>query len=196
MNNNHIITIVVIFVVIFVVETLVRIKLRKSLGKNLLDKDFASFDAMRNNRITMLLIPKGDLYFYDLNKAIATKNDVLIDSAVKRLEDLKLSPSQKQTVYSTVFYHYLQDGDNIKIKPYYEKLSTLSNGSISEEDVLYDTYILKGYKYLDFVEELYKKASDDKKTSIEALLSNIYKNKGDKDKANYYFNKAKERIDN
>lgn len=196
MLKSLIIVVFVIFVVVFVAETLLKSKLRRTMADCLINKDYSLFDSVRNNKLTMLLFPKNDLYYYDLNKAVALNDDGLIERTVKRLEGLKLTVNQKETIYSTVFYHYLSAENSEKIKPYYEKLSKLRGDSLSEEDVLYDVYALKGFKYLDEVLEIYENATGEKKSSIELMLSKIYENKGDKTKSKEYFDKAKNRLNN
>lgn len=197
MKKELIIGIVVVFVVIFVLEIYLKARIRKTLTTSLINDDLAAFDSIRNNRFTMLLLPKNDLFYYDLQKAVALKDDQLIDKTIRRLESLKLTDSQKKTIYSTAFYHYLSLEDAVHIEPYYQKLSELKGGDgITEEDVLYDVYAKKGHKYLDYVLDLYEKAAIDKKASLELLLARIYENLADKKKADEYFKKAKQRLNN
>lgn len=195
MKNALIIAIVIAFVIIFVGEIFLKAKIRKTLTSCLINDDLSAFDNLRNNRLTMLLVAKNDLFYFDLQKAIAQKDDEKIEKAIKRLESLKLTNSQKKTIYSTAFYHYLSLEDAIHIEPYYQKLLSLKNNDeIIEEDVLYDVYAKKGNKYLDYVQELYDKAPADKKASLELLLAKIYENLADRKKADEYFKKAKQRL--
>ena len=53
-------------------------------------------------------------------------------------------------------------------------------------DVMYDTYILKGSKYLDIIRNAAEKAGEKEKIPYYSLLADIYQNIGDKDKEKEY----------
>ena len=95
---------------------------------------------------------------------------------------------QKEALYKRGFYYFLSEEDKENTRVYYDLLKDLNIRDQETLDVMYDTYILKGYKYLDQIQKQCNEAEGDGKMALYALLSDMYHNKGDEDKAREYEN--------
>ncbi|MBQ2232621.1 MAG: hypothetical protein II423_04295 [Erysipelotrichaceae bacterium] len=62
-------------------------------------------------------------------------------------------------------------------------------------DVTYNTYVEKGSAYLDEMLEQASKVSEENKMSFYALISDMYRNAGDEEKAKEYEDQVKAYIE-
>ena len=63
-----------------------------------------------------------------------------------------------------------------------------------ETNIVYDTYILKGYEYLDEIIAETEDLEDTYKGVNEFMISKMYENKGDSQMAKEYLAKAQEHM--
>lgn len=126
------------------------------------------------------------LEYVKLNEAMIRNQKEQIEKQFKRLLK-QLTEKQKQIVYMNGFNYYLSENDEKKTKQFYRLVNTLKEEEIKQSTrISYDIFHEKGYKYLDEVLENYKQCDDEEKYVNEFLLSVMYKNKGDHEKAAYY----------
>jgi len=102
---------------------------------------------------------------------------------------------QKEALYKKGFYYYLGIENKEKTDLYYEQLKQLNIKDQHTLDMMYDIYIAKGYKYLDEINDKIKNLPQEKQMPFYALLSDMYRNKGDEEKADEYEKKVSEYTD-
>ncbi|MCR4633940.1 MAG: hypothetical protein K5648_07445, partial [Erysipelotrichaceae bacterium] len=90
------------------------------------------------------------------------------------------------------FYYYLGLEDKTKTRTYYDLLKGLKVKDEQMIDVMYDTYIDKGYKYIEDVKALSEAGSEEQRMPYYALLADMYRNKGEEDTAKEYEAKVAE----
>ena len=111
----------------------------------------------------------------------------MIDRQFDTLLDMRLSEHQKQDVYVNGFNYYLSVSDSKRIEKFYKLSKTLKNEDVKKNvEMSYNILFEKDYKYLDEVLQLYEHCADEEKYINEYLLSVMYKNKGDHDKAAHF----------
>ena len=104
----------------------------------------------------------------------------------EHFNDVRLNNTQKQAVYNRAFYYYLSLGDEKKAREYYTQLSEINPKDQETLDIVYDIYIAKGYKYLDKLLGMAEKMDDKQKLANYPLIAEMYRNKGDDEKAVEY----------
>ncbi len=183
--------IAVVFVADFGLQFYQRKKRNKTLEKLtdlLAQKDFAAFDELVDAPETRKQFPIYNLNFLKLNEAFLKEDKKQIRKAFESFNGLRMNKLQKEALYKRGFYYFLSEEDKENTRVYYDLLKDLNIRDQETLDVMYDTYILKGYKYLDQIQKQCDEAEGDGKMAFYALLSDMYHNKGDEDKAREYEN--------
>ena len=157
----------------------------QKLSKLLIDKDYKTFDELIEAPETRKLFPTFYTAFLKLNEALLQNDAKKIDKAFDSFA-MNMNKAQKEALYKKGFYYYLSIEDKTKTDRYYEQLKQLNVNDQHILDVTYDTYIKKGYAYLEETLQQIKDLDDRQKMPYYALLSDMYKNKGEEDKAKEY----------
>ena len=183
---------IAIVIIIFVGDILLqayrnkkRNDLFQKLSRLLIDKDYKTFDELIEAPETRKLFPAFNTAFFKLNEALLQDDAGKIDKAFDSFT-MNMNKAQKEALYRKGFYYYLGIEDKAKTDQYYEQLKQLNVKDQHILDVAYDTYIKKGYTYLEETLEQIKDFNDRQKMPYYALLSDMYKNKGEEDKAKEY----------
>ena len=169
-------------------------KITDKLTKLFLEGDFDALDKELDKKLTRYLVPPFNLDYLRLNEALAKGKKKEIDAQFEHFEHVRLNNNQKQLIDSNAFYYYVGNKDEKNARKYYERINA---SGLADEDKkvysrLYDTYILKGYRYLEETEKELLEAKEKEKAPLEALLAVMYENKGDKEKAQAYYRKVEE----
>ena len=159
-----------------------RNSLFEQLSSFLAKKDYASFDKLIDSSETKKLFPVYNIAFLKLNEAMLKEDKKAIDQAFDSF-DMRMNNAQKEALYKKGFYYYLGLEDRTKTRVYYDLLKELKVKDEKMLDVMYDTYIDKGYKFLEDVKTLADQMKDEQKMPYYALLADMYRNKGDEDEA-------------
>lgn len=162
-----------------------RNSLFEQLSSFLAKKDYASFDKLIDSSETKKLFPVYNIAFLKLNEAMLKEDKKAIDQAFDSF-DMRMNNAQKEALYKKGFYYYLGLEDRTKTRTYYDLLKELKVKDEKMLDVMYDTYIDKGYKFLEDVKTLADQMKDEQKMPYYALLADMYRNKGDEDEAKKY----------
>ena len=185
-------------VVIFIADVLwnlyqnkKRNDLLKKLDGFLANRDYASFDELVESKEARRYFPLFNINFMKLNEAMFKEDMEEIDKAFSSF-DVPMNKAQKEALYRKGFYYYLGIEDKEKTTEYYDLLRQLGVKDLKTLDMMYDIYIEKGYRYLDEVNETIKDLSEEKQMPFYALLSDMYRNKGDNEKADEYEKKVSE----
>ncbi len=179
---------ILILFAIFLAGMALRLLIRKSISdrltKYLMKGDFASFRKLASGKWASFFLDHFNLYYMRFNAAAAERNREEADLAVENLELLKLNASQKEVFYGNAFYYYAMMKDEEKATLYYERLKENADEEEQQEmSRIFDTYVKGGYAHLEETWEALKTASEDEKAHLEQLLSDMYRNKGDKSNA-------------
>ena len=163
--------------------------------------DFEKFETLCSQKIIQLVIHPYNLLFMQLNEAMAKKDNKKVRKLLKSFDQIKITDKQKTAVYSKAFYYYFTLGQTERSKErvneYYQKLSKYEDYDGKEEiDIIFDTFVNGGYKYLGTMLEKYTHARSEEKLECEMLLMNMYTNKGDLEEAKKYSVLAQETIEN
>ena len=107
---------------------------------------------------------------------------------LQEFEKETMSDVQKVAVHSKAFYYFLSCGDKKNTTKYY-KLLKENKAFKDEKDLerIYDTYILKGCRYL---EETKEEAEGD--PFLLAMVADMYSNRGDRENMQKYADMARE----
>lgn len=162
-----------------------RNSLFEQLSSFLAKKDFVSFDELIDSSETKKLFPVYNIAFLKLNEAMLKEDKKAIDQAFDSF-DMRMNNAQKEALYKKGFYYYLGLEDRAKTRVYYDLLKELKVKDEKMLDVMYDTYIDKGYQFLEDVKTLADQMKDEQKMPYYALLADMYRNKGDEDEAKKY----------
>ena len=162
-----------------------RNSLFEQLSSFLAKKDFVSFDELIDSSETKKLFPVYNIAFLKLNEAMLKEDKKAIDQAFDSF-DMRMNNAQKEALYKKGFYYYLGLEDRAKTRVYYDLLKELKVKDEKMLDVMYDTYIDKGYQFLEDVKTLVDQMKDEQKMPYYALLADMYRNKGDEDEAKKY----------
>ena len=152
----------------------------------LAEKKFREFDELIDAPGTRKAFPVFNLYFLKLNEAFLKEDEKEIRKAFDSFNDLRMNKVQKEALYKKGFYYYLSMEDKKNTGVYYGLLKELGIRDQETIDIMYDTYILNGYQYLDKIQKQCDEAQGENKTAFYALLSDLYRNKGDEEKAKEY----------
>ena len=156
-------------------------KLMKLLSQN----DFSSFDNLYSKSAGKLT--DYDRCFLLLDRSLLEADEKTIRKCFDEFEAIKMTEPQQAVIYSKAFYFFLSVQDYSKCEKYYH---LLKDNEYYEDyhnlDIIYNVYIEKGEKYLD---ELLEHSSS---ANVLSLISVIYSNRGDYDKAKEYEDKIRD----
>ena len=158
----------------------------KKLSACISKRDFESFEKLIDDDQTKRLFPIYNRNFMKLNEAFMKDDRKAIKEAFESFSGLRMNKMQKEALYKRGFYYYLSAKDKANTKEYYDLLLELGVPDEEMIRVMYDTYIEKGYAYLERILEECGKAEGDDKMPYYALLADMYRNKGEEEKAKEY----------
>lgn len=187
----------VIFMVLLIVgQPVAQFLLKKSYQNKIYacfkSRDYERLEKILNRKIVKLVFLPFNIEYCRLNEAMMRNNKKMIDSQFDILLAMKLNERQKQDVYLNGFNYYLSTNDRKRIENFHKLSKTLKNEEIKKNiEMSYNILMEKGYKYLDEVLRIYEHCADEAKYINEYLLSVMYTNKGDHNKAKYYEDLAK-----
>ena len=163
---------------------------------SLLDKgDFDEFDRLASSKEVARMFPPFNIFFIKLNAAMMKGSHNAVDKALKDFDQLRMSKPQKQALYEKTFYYYLGQQDEKGAKKYLDLLTELDVNNIDVISCFYDTYLQEGSRYLDRMLEILEDTPLEQKPAYEALISDIYKNRKDKENAVKYEELAKKHFE-
>lgn len=156
----------------------------EKLTKCIIRNDTENFDKLINKTVVKKMIAPFQIDFLKLNKALFAGDDKEIIKSFEHFDRVNLNANQKRTIYSKAFSYFIEKRDSKRIKKYYDYLKIVSSDEQNHElDIYYDTYIKLSDKHLSEISKRYENDN-----SIEALpiLIQIYNNKKDANKVEYY----------
>lgn len=179
--NKYLIVIIILFAILTVFEiVLSQMKKRcyNQLMSFLMEKKINQFDELLSRKSTKFFVPVYNSIFLNVNKAMMMGDCNLIEKLMDDAKNIRMNDKQKIHLYSNVFSYFLSKKDEEKCKKYYEEVIMLKDYPIKEYiEMVYDTFINKGYKYIDKAEKMLLSVSDQDKENIETLIETMRLNK-------------------
>jgi len=167
------------------------------LSRYLLQQNFSEFQKLADSKKAQKYVRPFNLDFMKFNKSIAENDSKAAARQLACFGQVNLNEKQKEAVYSRGFYYFLATGDHKTAEKCYEKLCELKNFAGRRNiDRTYDTYIKKGYQYLDATLKELDTVSEQQRTALEAILADMYHNAGDEEAADKYRTIVAEKIKN
>ena len=163
-----------------------RSRIFRSLSEYLQKGEFDKFDELINKPLTGMLYDRYNVQFMKLNAAFMKGDKDQIEETLKGFNDLQMNLKQQKALYEKAFYYYVSTENQEMATKCYEKLKEIDPDENEMIETFYDTYVLKGNKYLDKTLEKVEKANDLQKQGVYTLLADMYKNAGDKENEKKY----------
>lgn len=181
MSTNTLMLICALVVLVLILaENLITRRIGNRLTEYIFRGQFDKYEELRNKGLTKYLISPFNLIYSDFNKAIVQNNREAAEICLDNFDNMRLSKRQKNTVYARAFYYYVLLKDKEKATRYYRLTKDFSDASAMRDmDIFYDTFVEKGYAYLEEVKELIKTVPQQALSDYESVLSQMYANKGD-----------------
>ena len=189
MNKTLMIVLIVLIFLADILWQMYRNKKRDAffneLSHFLAVKDFDAFDKLIEDKKVKRLFPPYNIAFLKLNEALIKGNAKQIDQAFEQF-DGPMNKIQKEALYRKAFIYYVEVEDKDKAKNYYDLLKQLNPKDQLSLDATFDTYINKGYRYLEPSLEEIEKLNEEEKIPYAVLIAEMYRNKKENDKAEEY----------
>jgi|GEM_PF-5164307 len=161
---------------------------RKRLGTYLMKKDTAGFSrAMSRAQIGFLFSP-FEIDYMNLKAAVCSGSRADADALFQKMLNRNLNRSQQILLNGDGFNYYFEQEDYPRAKEFLDRLQKISSSEVYEGfDRTYDTFALKGWKYLDRETARLKRISNPAEKAAEMyLIAQMYENKGDLDQRDYW----------
>lgn len=162
------------------------------LMKQLLSGDFDGMFITLENKFVQYLIPPFNRDYLKLNAYIAQSDKKKADDMFKSFETKYLNAAQKEAVNTKGFFYYLSLEEKGSTRKYHDILmETLSDESQKRDiDRLFNTYIIKGKKYLKETLDEIESAPIEAKGQLEALVAKMYENDGNEEECDRHLDLA------
>lgn len=195
MDVKTISLVLIIFVVFLLFEWYQRRKRNNainSLMTYLNNKDYDSFEKACETKEVKAYIPDYNLNFLKLSAALMQNDNNKIESIIKEFDNIKMTDAQKKALYDRCFYYYVGTQNKNKAETYYQLLMSMDGVDKNLYSCFYDTYILKGSKYLDDLLNKVENLPINQKLGHYTLIADMYRNKNDDTNAAKYDELVKE----
>lgn len=185
-TNKIIIFVTAVLIVISVMWEIYKKRMGKKVSNQLLEAlysgEFDVFDRLLADKRTQRMIPLFNREFLKLNKVLLQGDRRQVTEKLKEFDAAAMSREQAAAVHSKAFYFFLSCEDKKNATKYYHLLK--ENKTFQDHknlERIYDTYILKGYRYLEEVEA---EAGED--PFLLSMTADMYLNKGDRENFQKY----------
>ncbi len=196
MNKDFVISIVIgaiIFLVLYIGHKLLKKKTTNDLTRCLRETRYNDYEKLLNKPLTKYFFSAYERAYMRLTGALHMDNRRYIDECFAAFENTRMKSKDKEDIICKAFNYYISIDNHKMAKKYYDYSKDMYNKAAKRDiAIVYDTYVEKGYKYLD--EYLKDEAimPDELKTVYYAMLAQMFDNKGDKKMAKEYNKKALE----
>lgn len=167
--------------------------LLQQLNTLLANEEYEEFEKLIDTPEVKKSFTAYNVAFMKLNKAMMKNNPSEITQAFANF-NIKMNPVQRETVLKRAFYYYIGVKDFKRTEHYYNLLKDMNVKDQVTLDIMYDTYVNKGYRYLEEVLNNYERLSEEDQAPYIALIADMYKNKGDNEKAKEFEDKTQKII--
>lgn len=168
-------------------------ELLQKINRLLANEEYEEFDKLIETVEVKKSFTPYNVAYMKLNKAMLKNNPSEITQAFANF-NIKMNPVQRETVLKRAFYYYIGVKDFKRTEHYYNLLKDMNVKDQVTLDIMYDTYVNKGYRYLEEVLNNYERLSEEDQAPYIALIADMYKNKGDNEKAKEFEDKAQKII--
>lgn len=166
-----------------------------NLTRLIVNKQYKQFDEIIDSKDVKKYFAKFNHLFLKLNKEVLVNNTEKAEQIMEQLNATKLSNRQKEAFYSKAFYYFIAKEDDNQAKKYHDLYMSSCKNNKEDIDCVFNTMVEKGYKYLDTTLQKLQGANQTTQIQLYSLISTMYENKGDIQKAEEYTDKLKDLID-
>ena len=157
--------------------------------------DFETFDKKASGQAARFFVDRYNLYCLKLNSYIARQSSPLVKKHLEALPETHLNEKQKAYVYAAAFNFFVSMEHKAEAKKYMDLINGLSIDSLKQNARwTYDAVLSNGYAYLDEIQKETGKLPESMRGNNDLLISLMYKNKGDQQKADEYRQKAEKEM--
>lgn len=140
---------------------------------------YEEFDALLEKKSTHFFVPVYNWLFLKVTKSIMMNDISMLDQVLNDADKIKMNDNQKLYLYSKAFSYYLAKGENESVEKCYDVIKTCKASKAKEYlDMVYNTFIEKGYKYIEKAEQMRDNATEADKENLTQLIQAMYVNKG------------------
>lgn len=186
---NWMIVIVLLTIVSIGIEVFINYE-RNSITKKLEDclskGKYNEFDQLIESKSAKRWIPEFNRIYIQLNKDIMCEDHAATEKLITEIRNMKLADNYKGPIYTRIYNYYLSIKAYDKCKLYYRLISEIKNYDMTDLNISENTFVKKGYKYLDDILKKMETMDEDKRGMYEMLVSIMYENKGDQENAIKY----------
>lgn len=189
--NMSIISIIIagVILLLIILENIIAKSITSRLVRAAYSGKFEEYEILRKKFYTKYLIHPFNLCYADLNMSIIQANYAAVEANLEKFDNMRLNKKQRFIIYERAFYYYVLQRNEKRATHYYRLANDIFNDKRTHAmDVFYDTFVEKGYRYLDEILEELKTVPDGMKSDYEAIASQMYENKGDVENAVKYKN--------
>lgn len=180
-----------LFALSIVVEVLLSSMKKKASNQLitlLMNHDYEAFDRLINEKRTKFFVPVFNSLMLQFHKATARQDNEELAIVLKKLHAIKMDKHQKIFFYSKAFSYFIANKDEKNVERYYRLISECEESQAKNYvNMVYDTVIQRGYRYIEDAKHLLEKANEEDKQNILLLIAHMYENKGDKVHAKEYY---------
>lgn len=186
MNITLIIAIILAIVIVVSFQMMKKHEYQKLL--NMLQyKDLGPLESECETAKVKILFDKYSIDYLKLNAYVIHGDEKKIDQQFTRMFKLKLTEKRNEDLTMKAFNYYVGIENKQKAKECLDRINALKNKQMqAESERVYNIFMDKGYKYLEEMESGLKDFPESKRGVNEYLVSVMYENKGDKQKASEY----------
>lgn len=166
------------------------------LTKALLKKDFATYESLIEKNENLGLFPRFNASYMRLEGAIAKDDERRASKILREMNVSSLVERQRAAAANLAFSYYMNRDDYPTAKTWLEVIEALkgSDALKTRSAWLYDAYAEHRDAHLDEVLAAMEKATGPERGYYENIAAQIYRNRGEAEKAEGYDRAAREHL--
>lgn len=185
----------VVVVVSFILQFLRNLKQKEFLYL-LQNNEFDTLYKKIDSFYTKTIFPEYNREYVRLNALIMQDRKEEINAAFDKLIPMAKDKKAWVDILSKAFEYYVYAEDKERCDDILKEIEKLNDEKILKaSNLMYDVMILKKSNHIEEMENKFDKLTVSQKVINAYLLSQQYRNKGDKEKAEYYENISKSLVE-
>lgn len=157
--------------------------------------DYRTCLRLLDNYLIRFLYPKFNRLFMRLNVMLALDDANGVIDVLDSLFSCKMNARQKYVLYGKAFMFYLEIEDEVRAKQTLKLIQALDDEEIYQKSLcMYEIYFEQETRYIPEMLQKIKTAQDGDYLRLCQLLAMQYENKGNKDRAEYYYSQVRQSV--
>ena len=166
---------------------LMRRSIKKKIERCVNAKDYKTMLKILDSLFVKVLFQPYQVELMRLNTYLSLNDKAKIDEEFSILLSARKSVAQTQQLVLRAFVYYIKEKDKDKCSDLMELIENFNDETIKKQmRIMYDTYILKGSRYIHILLEELDKTEDQNRGPIAYMIALQYENAGNKQKAEDY----------